>query len=146
MWVTKSDFVGACTDTPVQMQTQTQAFGGGEFFFNLFLWSVCDALESASGRMDHVCEFVRSVSIAEPSRNISAWYPWRQMQTNDSGRYYAAGLPDVDLTAFARNVVNAWLALGVLFVLVCLKRCLYLVGCCVEGLDLYLAEDALMSV
>ena len=64
----------------------------------------------------------------------------------DSGRYYTAGLPDVDLTAFARNVVNAWLALGVLFVLVCLKRCLYLVGCCVEGLDLYLAEDALKLV
>ena len=63
----------------------------------------------------------------------------------DSGRYMyvAAGLHDVGFSAFAGNAVNAGLALGVLFVLVCLKRCLYLVGCCVKGLDLYLAKDAL---
>ena len=36
----------------------------------------------------------------------------------DSGRYVAAGLPDVDFTAIVGNAVNAGLALGVLFVLV----------------------------
>ncbi len=61
----------------------------------------------------------------------------------DSCRYVAAGLPDVYFTTFEENVVNTGIVLGVLFVLVCMKRCLNLVWCCVESLDLSLAEVAL---
>ena len=95
------------------------------------------ALSSIASCLVISCE---CLMIADLSRCRSLPYAWCSLIL------VAAGVPAVDFTAFARNAINAWLGLSALLVIVFVKRFLYRVGVCVEGLDLYLAEDALKLV